>query len=231
MNEEVTAIWFSCRRVEILKQAIKSFIDSNTYPISEYIIVNDSGDLSIHDEIRRSFNNATFVFHPENVGLMRSIDLGYEHIRTNYFFHCEDDWSFIGKGGYIEKSLAIMRELPMIEEVWLRPDWNDHPSEPKVYHAGGVPYKFVGINHLKGQDGPYGWHGFTTAVALKRMEDYRKVAPYSKIPHEGTIWMHEQAIGEAYYKLGYRQVQLLENYIVNLCVGKKHSEYVTGFEK
>ena len=119
-----------------------------------------------------------------------------------------------------------MLERPEIEEIWPRL-YNIHDAEPEIYEAGGVKYKLVTQFHLQGQDGPYGWHGFATAIGLKRMSDYRKVGAYCEVPYEGNIWMREQAIGEKYRLLGYRTAVFLNDYAVNIGYGK--SEYtVTG---
>lgn len=129
-----------------------------------------------------------------------------------------------GKGGFIEQSLAIMESNKQIEEVWLA-DYNKHPIDSKIYTAGNVEYRLT----KDWKSGELVWHGFTTACGLKRMSDYRKVAPYSYIPYVGTIWHREHAIGEEYYKLGYRTAVLMQDYAVNIGHGK--SEYKTGYEK
>jgi len=211
-----------------LYRSVKAFIELNKYPITDFIIVNDSGDKGIHDELRRTYLNIDFVLNRTNVGLIKSIDIGYAQIKTEMFFHCEDDWC-VTKGGFIEHSMAIMAD-PKIEEVWLQ-DYNGHPLEPEIHYAKNTAYKLVADNYQKGLNGfnDFAWHGFTTACGLKRMSDYKKVAPYSEVPYLGTIWHREQAIGERYHDLGYRSACLLENYAENIGYGR--SEYVTGNEK
>lgn len=220
-SEPLTVIFFSCRRMEILYESMKAFVDLNTYPVNEFIIVNDSADPEIHKRLQETYINATFVFNKENVGLMRSIDLGYKYIKTEYFFHAEDDWK-LTNGKFIENSMKIMKDRPEIEEVWPQL-FNIHDAEPEIYESDGIKYKLVTQFHLKGQDGPYGWHGFSTAFTLKRMSDYLKVAPYCDIPYQGNIWMREQAIGEKYRLLGYRTAVMLNDYGINIGYGK--SEY------
>lgn len=224
MKQEITTIFFSCRRLNLLSRLVDAFMRSNTYPMKEVIIVNDSGDLTIHKQLKKDYPNFTLVLNPENVGLIKSIDLGYSHIATEYFFHCEDDWCCIKKGNYIEQSLAIMESNPLIEEVWLA-DYNKQPIEQTIYHAGTVPYRIIANWAL----GDVVWHGFTTACGLKRMSDYHKVSPYVDIPWVGTIWHREHAIGEEYYKLGYRTAILMKEYAIN--IGRKQREYITGYEK
>lgn len=222
--KELTVIFFSCQRLHLLYQSVKAFLKFNDYPFVDFIIVNDSGDKEIHKQIERTYPGATFVFHKENVGLIKSIDLGYEHIKTEWFFHCEDDW-MLTKKGFIEKSFKIMSEHPEIEEIWPM-EFNLHPAVAEIYKSGEIEYKLMSQLYLKGKDGPFGWSGFSTAISLKRMSDYLKVAPYSEIPYEGNIWMREQAIGERYRLLGYRTAVFLEEYAVNIGYGQ--SEYTVN---
>lgn len=236
LNEPVTVIFFSCRRLHLLQRTVDAFLQHNTYPITEYIVVNDSADPIIHDEIRKSYPNFTVVLNKENVGLFKSIDLGYQHVKTNYHFLCEDDW-MITKGGFIEKSLAIMQGCPNIEEVWLD-DYSKHPLEKTIHETNGVKYVLAQDDYYYEAGFIYGWHGFTTSCALKRIEDYRKVGSYGEIvdkwlsdkSHNPSIWHREHAIGQEYRKLGYRTAVLIDAvYAKNIGFGQ--SEYKSGGEK
>jgi hypothetical protein len=226
--QDLTVIFFSCRRLDLLYRSVKAFIEINKYPYVDFIIVNDSGDKKIHDELKQVYQGATFVLNEKNIGLIASVDEGYKHIKTEYFFHCEDDWMIV-RSGFIEQSLEIMKD-PKIEEVWLA-DYNNHPLEPEILKAGDVSYKLACDNYQKGLNGfnDFAWHGFTTACGVKRLSDYKKVAPYSEITWQGTIWHREQAIGERYHDLGYKTACLQGEYAVN--IGHGRSEYVTGMEK
>jgi len=229
-KDNVSVIFFSCRRLHLLEQTVSAFVHLNTYPhMAKHIIVNDSGDVNIHNQLKRDYKGFTLVLNDTNMGLIGSIDIGYSHITTDFFFHLEDDWKVI-KGGFIEKSLDIMKERDGIEEVWLQ-DYNKQPLEPLILYANKTPYKLVGENHQKGLNGynNFAWHGFTTAIGLKRISDYNKIKPYADIPWQGTIWHREQAIGERYHDLGYRSACLLEDYATNIGYGQ--SEYKTGLEK
>ena len=121
--------------------------------------------------------------------------------------------------------MAVMLARPEIEEVWPQ-KFNIHDAEPEILEAGGVKYQLITQFHLKGQDGPYGWHGFSTACSLKRKSDYLRVAPYCDVPYEGNVWMREQAIGERYRLLGYRTAVLQGVYATSIGWGK--AEYKPG---
>lgn len=241
MNEPITVIFFSCRRINMLRETLMSFLNFNKYLIQELIIVNDSGEAKYQNEIietcgfaetHQTVKKLTLIFNEINVGLMRSIDIGYKYIDTEYFFHAEDDWKLTAPG-FIEKSMALMKARPEIEEVWPQL-YNIHDAEPEVLSAGGVHYRLVTMFHLKGQDGPYGWHGFSTAFSLKRLSDYKKIGEYCKVPFVGNIWQREQAIGEQYRLKGYRTAVItdskgnVQNFATNIGYGK--SEYKFGTE-
>lgn len=227
MNE-LTVIFFSCRRLHLLYQSIDAFIKYVKYPFVEFIIVNDSGDKKIHQELKRTYPGAKFVLNETNVGLMQSIDNGYEEIETEYFLHFEDDWC-VTKGGFVEQAMAIMEGRKDIEEVWFA-DYNKHPLDKDIFDTGDVKYRLASENYQKGLNeiNDFAWHGFTTACALKRMSDYNNVKPYADIPWQGTIWHREQAIGEKYHELGYRTACLMDEYVTNIGYGQ--SEYKTGYE-
>jgi GT2 family glycosyltransferase len=227
--QDLTVIFFSCRRLHLLYQSIEAFTRINTYPFVNFIIVNDSGDREIHEQLKHTYEGATFVLNDHNVGLMESIDRGYAHVKTPYFVHFEDDWC-VKKGGFIEPALEIMQSCPGIEEVWFA-DYNEHPLDEEIHKCNGVEYKLASENYQKGLNGynNFAWHGFTTACALKRISDYDRVEPYSDIPWQGTIWHREQAIGERYHELGYRTACLMDEYVYNIGYGQ--SEYKTGMEK
>jgi hypothetical protein len=225
--EDLTVIFFSCHRLGVLERVISAFNKFNTYPVREFIIVNDSGDQFMHAQLKQLYPEYTLILNETNEGVIKSMDIGYSQIKTEYFFSSEDDLE-ITKCGFIERSLSIMQERSDIEEVWLA-NWNTHPTEELVYRTiNNVYYKLIQDNYMPGDDGN-AWHGFSMACALKRMSDYRKVAPYADIPYHDTIWHREQAIGEAYHKLGYRTAILLEDYVKY--IGYGISEYKTGYEK
>lgn len=231
-SEPITAIFFSCRRLHLLRQSLESFIENNSYPLKEIIIVNDSADPSIHDRLRKYFSDYRLILNKENVGLFKSIDIGYAEVQTPWAFHCEDDWMVI-KDGLIEKSLKIMKSRSDIEEVWTS-NLNNHGVESQILYADDVPYKLAMQDINKGIDGyDKGWHGFSTACCLKRLADYKRIAPYGDINYRGswkhgvTAWHKEYAIGLEYYKLGYRTAVLIDDeYAVNIGIGQ--SEYVCG---
>ena len=175
----ITVVITSCNRLDFLKVTTDSFLRFNTYPISEYIIVDDSGSADAHNELRRLYPDWTLLLHPTHRGQIQCIDDAYDHVKTPYIFHCEDDWEFF-KEGFMLPSLMILEhdKRPML--VWLRHPEN-FPVEPEVYNAEGIEYRLLGTD-ISGS-----WHGFSWNPSLRRLSDYKLVAPFTKFIQEGDF--------------------------------------------
>ena len=50
----------------------------------------------------------TIIYNETNIGQIKSIDKNiYSLVKTEFIFHCEDDWEFYSYG-FIEKSINIL---------------------------------------------------------------------------------------------------------------------------
>ncbi len=215
-SQLVTVVITSCGRLNLLKRTVSSFLEFNTFPVHEIIIVEDSGDKNIIKQVRREYlGRCSLIIHDKPMGQINSIDDAYSEISTPYIFHAENDWQFY-RSGFMEKSLEILLLQPEIMQVWLRElnDTNGHPIEENIYKAGETEYRLVATN-------VNGWHGGSFNPGLRRLSDYKKIAPYSKIGKQHAQIGHceayrEMLIGQEYYKLGYRAAILLNGYVKHI---------------
>lgn len=197
VNPTVSVVLTSCGRPVELQQTLDSFFKHNTYPISKFIIVEDSGKPDLFTFLEKY--PVEVIFNPENIGQVKSIINAYSQVDTPYVFHCEDDWKFY-RSGFIEQSLEILESDSKILQVWIRStqDTNGHPMEQGFKRTpSGLRYRMLILNHMKR------WHGFSFNPGLRRMADY---VPYNKITSfegKGNSGA-EQEIGEYYYKKGFR---------------------------
>lgn len=172
-DSDVTLVITSCRRFELLKQTIESFDKYNTYPIKEVIITEDSGDNEIDKIIPLHWQeHTTAIVNKPKLGQIKSIDLAYELIKTNYIFHCEDDWLFY-RNNFIEESKYLLQHNSNILQVWLR-DYNEdikinYPAEK--YTLNNIVFYKLGSNNKY-------WLGFSLNPGLKRESDYDAIKPY-----------------------------------------------------
>lgn len=204
----VTLVVTSCGRFDLLRRTLASFFLYNTYPLSEVIITEDSGQ-SLPSWIWGYHPYLTLLNPRNNVGQVASIDRAYSLVRTPYVFHCEDDWEFY-REGFIEESLQALESDPKCIALWLRETWdtNTHPIEGDRLVSG---YQ--------------GWYGFTWNPSLKRMSDYWKLFSYAACARHYTemssAWMAEKAVGEEYHRHGYYARIAHQGYVRHIGEGRR----------
>lgn len=209
----VSVVLTSCGRLGLLEDTVYSFNKFNTYPISQFIIIDDSGKKEVHREIKSMYPDYELILNEENIGLIPSIDKAYSRVTSEYIMHLEDDWTFT-RQSFIEPSLEILEKDPKIMQVWLRgdDDPNGHHIEPEIFYAGDVPYKLVGtyVHNV--------WHGFTFNPGARRLSDYKLIAPYDEIHLDENrgIGVQENHIGRVLFEqYGFRAATLLEEYCIH----------------
>lgn len=210
-RKEVTFVLTSCNRPDLLELTIDSFLKYNTYPIKKYVVVEDSGKPNINDHLKSKYShlNIVWIDNPENLGQMKSIDLAYAHVDTEYIFHCEDDWEFY-RSGFIEDSMVVLESLKKIIQVWLREpnDTNGHPIEPQLYSVADKKCRLLVKNYCKV------WNGFSFNPGLRRLSDYELIKPIQQ--YDGEPW-----VSVKYGELGYRAAIFEKGYVRHLGWGRK----------
>jgi Glycosyl transferase family 2 len=201
VNNPVTLFLTSCNRPHLLKRTIESFVRYNTYPITQCIILEDSGKQGINDFVKDMCPfPVECVYNETNIGHIANIEKGYRMIKTKYIFHCEEDWEFY-KGGFIEKSFQVLQADPKILTVWLRAhdDTNNHP----FYPSESEQYSYMDSDSRR-----HPWYGYTTNPGLRRLSDYLLFAPWKdfcETPYyDGKNRLFEPDICILYKKHGYR---------------------------
>ena len=214
----ITVVLTSCNRPALLKRTLESFFKFNTYPIKEFIVIEDSGNPDMRNIIEAY--PVKLLYNVHNIGQIPSIDKAYSKVITPYIFHCEDDWEFY-RPGFIEASLEVLKADGNVINVWLREqsDTNGHPIEPQVMKAGAVEYKYLQTNAVGGY-----WHGFTWNPSLRRLADYYKIGTFERFMNEvpekhkgGDNAYYEMIIGDEYYnRYGLRGAILLNGYVKHI---------------
>ncbi|WP_111978240.1 glycosyltransferase family A protein [Algibacillus agarilyticus] len=200
-TRSVSLVITSCNRFDLLEDTIRSFIEYNTYPISQYIIIEDSHNVDKLKKVLNKFPNIEFthLFNDPQLGQMKSIDRAYSAVTSEYIFHCEDDWEFY-QPGFIERSFSVLDTDEKIITVWLREqnDTNEHAIEAEKFTTsdGSLTYQIMQRNH-KRREKSAPWHGFTFNPGLRRLADYKILAPISQYTGELTV-------SEAYFKLDFK---------------------------
>jgi hypothetical protein len=209
----VTVVLTSCGRPDLLARTLDSFFAYNTYPIREFVVMEDGEGVSaLSDDERYRRHNIRWLSTGRRIGQMPTIDLAYRVVQTQYIFHCEDDWEFYAPG-FIERSLAILERQPSILQVWIRAldDTNRHPMTERTYQADGIPYRIVQPGFDSGEWGI--WHGFAFNPGLRRRSDAALIDSFADLDPSRTkpSWEIERQASEFYMRRGFLVATLADN--------------------
>ncbi|WP_077046728.1 glycosyltransferase [Pseudomonas sp. KK4] len=185
-ESDITFVVTSCGRLDLLKITLDSFDRFNTAPIREVFITEDAGDEGIHAIIPAHWKDHCTVFvNRPKLGQLASIDLAYEHVKTAYVFHCEDDWEFYRRG-FVEDSLAVLEARPEILQVWLR-SYNHDLRIHSPYIRLGEREVVEGVACYPLISDKPEWQGFSLNPGLRRMKEYRLCAPFTGYSGEKAL--------------------------------------------
>ena len=214
--EAYTVALTSCGRFDLLGKTLHSLLPRLDGDLAKIVIVEDSGNADIHEAIqwfKEQSYEIDVIFNDPPIGQIKSIDKLYSEIRTEWIFHCEDDWEFFGKD-LIGRSFSVLKESDHHSMVSLR-SVSEHGISiygPRQVTAGGVGYHVA--------DGTIPWNGEAAGLnfnpGLRRMRDYRAVGPYARLArHPG-----EATVSRAYRDLGFRLTCLAEPAVRHIGSGR-----------
>lgn len=230
-TQHISLVLTSCNRFDLLERTLDSFFKFNSYPIAQYIIIEDSHNREKIEKVLSKFPdiNFTLICNEPQLGQMKSIDKAYSAVTSDYIFHCEDDWEFY-RSGFIEDSLNVLKSNDKIITVWLREqdDTNEHPVEPEIHSCDNeldTPYQLMKCNHKRRENSRL-WHGFTFNPGLRRLKDYQMLSPIGDIGGELEM-------SELYYKHGFKAAIFPQGYVKHIGDhrGIRYSIYQSKFIK
>lgn len=194
IDKEVTLLITSYNRPDLLKITLQSFIKYNTYPIKEAIIIEDSGLQGINDFVKEILTfPITLIYNEKNLGQMKSIEIAASLIKTEYTFHCEEDWEFYDYS-FIEKSFEILDKDEKVLCVFLRGyEENRINSGVDIDFTDRGGYYYI---QQKLFTNPNRYSGVLTFNPSLRKTIYEKAC----IPYEG--WEEEGTLGYYFQQLG-----------------------------
>jgi len=167
--DKISVTLTHCNRLDTLQQTIDSFLKTNTYPIDEFIIIDDSNNPICKEHIINTYKEAQIIINPQRTGQKRSLDILFNQCRNEYIFHLEDDWMFDQRNSYMEKSLQILLDNPHIHQVAVRHE-RDNPHKASI-SIPNATYNIMDSN-FRGI-----WNGFSWNPGLRRKSDYKRMFP------------------------------------------------------
>lgn len=191
MNEVTLAIT-SCARHALLEQTLRSFRLHNTYAPVRTVVVEDS-ELGPPDWFWELDNlgEKKWISNGRRRGQVYTCDRAMAEVKTPYVFWSEDDWEFT-RAGFMEESLAILKDHPQVLQVWMRDD-SAHP----VVSDSRFPFPIMQTEWHNG------WSGFAFNPGLRRLKDYQRIGSYGRQVGYDPRYVGELELSRLYFGMGY----------------------------
>jgi GT2 family glycosyltransferase len=200
-SANVSVVVTGCGRPDLLQRSLDSFFAHNKAPIAQFIVIED-GPAAANAALMTRYRDRdiTWIATEERVGLLAAIDQAYSRVDHPYIFHIGHGWEFY-RGGFIEKSLAVLEAEADCIQVWLQALLEFDPGDisPECRPVNGVPVRDLKIRYRNA------CRGFSLNPGLRRTTDYARLGRYT--------WLADQEAGlsDIYRQLGYRAVVLAGN--------------------
>ncbi len=198
----MTCLITSCGRPDLLQKTIESLLIGQRSPL-RILVHEDSPDPQIKTQYY-GLNTADIMYFMTNgIGQHKSIEhfLKSEHSKhLKYYLHCEDDFEFKNSYDWIDASVRIMQEDPMIIKVLAR-EGSPHPCVHKEYIRTG-PDQFIQYGYLEPWTGNDGikWSGFSFNPGITRADLLRQFISFPR-------W--EQELAEKIHVAGFKVVEII----------------------
>jgi hypothetical protein len=182
MNERYSIVITSCGRFDLLRETMESLYAHLDWPPEKSVLIEDSATLGAEEVAREAPLPVELLINERQCGQIASIDRAYALIETPYVFHCEDDWLFFRKG-FLAESFKVLHAHPNAAMVGLRArdEINKLVRNSPVREVEGVKY-FLHDPSLHPE-----YFSYSFNPGLRRMADYRKLAPFAPIGGEADI--------------------------------------------
>lgn len=185
------------RRPELLRETLVSMGPL----IHDYrvLAVNDFGDEATNEVFRVCCPKGELLSLGEHVGHHRAVDHMYGTVKTEFIFHCEDDWKFHDLN-FLAQSIDALRASDVLSMVCVR-SLSDfqfrHEDFEKKQEIRLGDSSLIDLTGLHNQ-----WHGYTFNPHLVRAAVWRGLGGLSSFKKERHISRHLRKKG---LKVGYLQ--------------------------
>ncbi len=180
---DITLVITSCRRFDLLKQTIAS-MRSWIGKFPEKILIEDSNENpSLFGQLRDE--GFTILRNEENLGQHKSIDRAYAQVHTDYIFHCEDDWVFLGEPNFMGARSILEDGIEGHDRIscvcfrdFVPRKWKWSTSREMMFHGSKWKYSFRQTSR---------WNAFTWNPCLLRRDLQAVTGSYQSFLTEGSI--------------------------------------------
>ncbi|MGP1571002.1 MAG: glycosyltransferase [Moraxella sp.] len=180
--ENITLCLTIGKRPLELEQSLKSLLSHLDF--QAIIAINDFGDQQTDEVFLDCCPNGKLINLHKNIGHHKAVDYMYNHVKTDYIFHSEDDW-FFDDAPNLNNAISLLQENNKISCVGFRKIDDfiyDEKSRQKIEKIDTKIGDYVKMNKLHQQ-----WHGYSFNPHLARKSLWEQFAPFSQFKKERHI--------------------------------------------
>lgn len=225
---EYPIITWTCttfKRFDLFTKTIDSFLDTcKDLDLIYRWIVSDDG--SNEQDLIDMNNMYPFleIYNGPQRGQAANVNYLFDKVKTEWFFHCEDDWLFLKKDNYIRKLFDIAFDDDKIKNVVLRP-WKLYEVESTK--IPGLKYNLHEYDpdnssiekHLESD---CNWFGYSLNPGIQHKPTIDLIGKHPE-KSIGRLW--DRTFASKYLIAGFKRANPIEDYIKHIGVGA-NSTYV-----
>lgn len=199
-NDKITTCITMGLRPDLLQETFESLSpELQSLPI---VAINDFGDTETNDMFHSLWPNGTLIDKGGRIGHTKAIDAIYEHVKTPYVFHIEDDWGFTNCD-FVQPAIDVLDADSDVSMVCLRAlaDFKLKPEKAEQVMDETVAGHL--INRMDNIDPD--WHGYTFNPHISRLSLWKEIGGFSQFRGEKKVSIHFRQMGKhvAYLQPGY----------------------------
>lgn len=211
---QVSVLFITYKRIELLKRTIASFMSNTAYPRGrlELILCDDGSPAAIQEEMKK-LKIDKFLFAKKNEGMAANVNKGIISATGDYILQLQDDWICNGPNDYLRLGIKTLEENP---EIGL------------IRYRLGIPYIYStksfndGLNEIRILDS-------NQKDTIKSIYHRKDTFLYSDNPHLKRKEVHN--------KLGlYKSYKNMSRTEIDFCIRFNNYKlysvgYIAGFEE
>jgi hypothetical protein len=217
---KITFTMTTCKRLEFFKRSMASFMSNcqDLDLISRWIVMDD-GSTDKDIEGMKKLYPFLEIHRNSGKGQASALNQLFPLVRTEWFFHTEDDWMYLQSSKFITHLLQMCQEDPRIRNASLR-NWYGLKQHGEKFNIKYHMHEYLG----KG-DGTMNncqWYGYSLNPGIQHRPTVEMLGKYREDhPKECRRW--DRVPAKRYYLLGYKSANVIEKHIEH--IGAGHSIY------
>jgi GR25 family glycosyltransferase involved in LPS biosynthesis/glycosyltransferase involved in cell wall biosynthesis len=190
-SPEVTLTITTCRRRELFESTIDSFLAmcTDTHLITRWICIDDGSSEIDRQVMQDRYPFFEFIMKPPSeAGHVHSMNRLLYEVRSGYWIHLEDDWTFVTQGPHVSRAIHILSDNESLVQVVLNKNYAENyeyndlvggelhktkmgiPYRTHTYLPYGAPELAQLLNDNEGKKTNAHWPGFSLMPSVIHRE-------------------------------------------------------------